>query len=66
MGLNKVDCETIGVNDRAISCYTKIGMKIEGRRKAAFWVEGEWVDEVLFGILADDWWAARRAKEAEQ
>lgn len=45
--LNKVEGETIGLNPRALAAYERVGFKVEGRRQQAFWVEGQWTEEIL-------------------
>lgn len=45
--LRRIDGETIGANARALAAYLKVGFKVEGRKKDAFFFEGGWTDEIF-------------------
>ena len=42
------------VNERALAHSERVGFVREGVRRKAYLYEGEWVDGVLFGLLAED------------
>jgi RimJ/RimL family protein N-acetyltransferase len=55
LGLHRIGLEVYGHNHRARRVYEKVGFVVEGvRREARRW-DGEWVDEVLMGILDHEW-----------
>jgi RimJ/RimL family protein N-acetyltransferase len=35
--------------------YEKIGFKVEGREREAYWHEGRWWDGVELGMLEGEW-----------
>ncbi|NQX11163.1 GNAT family N-acetyltransferase [Microbacteriaceae bacterium VKM Ac-2855] len=59
MGLNKVELRVWSFNERAIAAYEKAGFVREGVRRAATFHSGAFHDEVLYGILAEEFTAAR-------
>ncbi|TCD61614.1 hypothetical protein EIP91_008158 [Steccherinum ochraceum] len=64
MNVHRVSLGAFDSNDRALALYTKVGFVVEGRVRKSMWVDGEWRDLVLMGIL-DEEWAARQAKPAQ-
>ena len=52
--LNRVELDTWDGNERAIKCYQKCGFQIEGRFRKARFVNGKYHDEILMGILKED------------
>jgi RimJ/RimL family protein N-acetyltransferase len=61
MGLHRVGLSVFAFNERAIRSYTKAGFTQEGRLRSAIARDGAWWDEILMGILRDDWLALRAA-----
>jgi len=59
--LNRVELDTFEGNERAIKCYEKCGFKIEGRLRKARFVDGEYKDEIIMGILKDEFKAIEEA-----
>lgn len=55
MGLNKVELQTWAFNTRAIRVYEKAGFVREGVCRARTFHNGQFHDEVLMGVLADEW-----------
>ena len=41
----------VAYNTRALRAYAKCGFVIEGREREAAFVDGQWHDDVLMGIL---------------
>lgn len=65
MGLHRVGLSVFAFNERAIRSYRKVGFVEEGRLRAAIARDGRYWDEVLMGVLRDEWEAARaRARSA--
>lgn len=59
LGLNKVELQVWAFNTRAISSYEKAGFVREGVRRARAFHAGKFHDEVLMGVLAQEWRAGR-------
>lgn len=51
LNLNRVQLSVFAHNSRAIRAYTAAGFEIEGVQRQAAFINGEWVDQVLMGIL---------------
>lgn len=58
-GLHRLAIETLSDNDAMLRTAEHAGFTREGVLRKAAWVTGEFVDEVLFGLLVDEW--ARRS-----
>ncbi|KAF2490588.1 acyl-CoA N-acyltransferase [Lophium mytilinum] len=54
-GLHSIGIEAFGFNEGAVRLYARLGFKEEGRRRECLWYEGEWWDEVQFGMLDREW-----------
>ncbi len=54
LGYHRLQLEIYGFNERAIAHAERSGFVREGVRRQAYWRHGEWVDGVLFGLLADE------------
>ncbi len=55
MGLHRVGLSVFAFNERAIRSYRKAGFTEEGRLRSAIARDDRWWDEVLMGILRDEW-----------
>jgi RimJ/RimL family protein N-acetyltransferase len=55
LGLHRIELEVYGDNHRARRVYEKVGFVVEGVRREARSRGGEWVDEVVMGILDREW-----------
>ena len=55
LGLHRVSLRVLAYNERAIRCYEKCGFRTEGRERQSALVDGEYYDDVLMGLLADDY-----------
>lgn len=53
--LRKIGLGVLATNERAIRCYRSVGFLEEGRRREQMWSAGQYVDEVLMGLLRHDW-----------
>ncbi len=51
---HRVQLECYGYNERAIHHFESSGFLREGVKRKAYWRNGEWVDGVLFGLVAED------------
>ena len=63
LGLHRVSLRVLASNLRAIRCYEKCGFVHEGRERESGLVDGEWDDDLMMGILEDDWLRLDAASE---
>jgi RimJ/RimL family protein N-acetyltransferase len=54
LGFHRVQMEIYGFNERAMRHAERAGFTREGVRRMAYWRNEEWVDSVLYGLVADD------------
>lgn len=54
-GLQRLQVETLADNTPMIAAATKAGFAVEGTLRRSAWVYGAFVDEVVLGLLADEW-----------
>jgi RimJ/RimL family protein N-acetyltransferase len=54
LGYHRLQMEVYGFNERAIAHAERVGWVREGVKRKAYWRHDEWVDGVMFGIIADD------------
>jgi RimJ/RimL family protein N-acetyltransferase len=54
LGYHRLQLEIYGFNERAIAHAQRAGFVHEGVRRKAYWRHGEWVDGILFGLLAEE------------
>lgn len=52
-GYEKLIASTMATNQRAMKIFSKLGFIQEGIRKAQFLVQGNYIDEVLLGLLLE-------------
>ena len=54
LNLHRVQLDVLAENSRAIRCYQKAGFREEGRRRQVYFRNGKWRDDILMGILAEE------------
>ena len=54
LGFHRIQMEIYGFNERALRHAERAGWIREGVRRQAYWRNDEWVDGVLFGLVAED------------
>jgi RimJ/RimL family protein N-acetyltransferase len=54
LGYHRLQLEIYGFNERAMRHAERSGFVREGVRRKAYWRNGEWVDGVLYGLVAED------------
>lgn len=54
LNLNNVMLKVFSFNERAISCYKKVGFKEIGRRRQCYYLKGKFYDEVYMDILREE------------
>jgi RimJ/RimL family protein N-acetyltransferase len=54
-GLHRLQAETLSTNNAMIQAACRAGFTREGTLRRAAWVDGEFADEVILGLLAAEW-----------
>ena len=54
LGAIRVELEVMKSNLRAINCYKKCGFKEEGILRSKCYIDGEYVDIIIMGLIKDD------------
>jgi RimJ/RimL family protein N-acetyltransferase len=54
LGFHRIQMEVYGFNERALRHAERAGWIREGVRRKAYWRNDEWVDGVLYGLVAED------------
>ncbi len=54
LGFHRLQLEIYGFNERAMAHAERSGFVREGVRRKAYWRNEEWVDGVLYGLVAED------------
>jgi len=54
LGYHRLQLEIYGFNERAMRHAERAGFTREGVRRKAYWRADEWVDGVLYGLVAED------------
>jgi RimJ/RimL family protein N-acetyltransferase len=62
LGLHRVQLETLADNPAMIGAARSVGFTHEGTMSESAWVSGQFHDDVVYGLLAPDWIAARPAE----
>jgi aminoglycoside 6'-N-acetyltransferase len=57
-GLLRVSADCDARNQASARLLDRLGFRREGLRRAHTWIKGEWTDDLLFGLLADEWFPA--------
>ncbi|GAM83690.1 hypothetical protein ANO11243_016790 [Dothideomycetidae sp. 11243] len=61
--LNRVELGAFEYNPGAVRLYERLGFVLEGRKRKRFWYDGRYWDDLLYGMLREDW-EKRYAAEA--
>lgn len=54
LNLHRVDVRVLAYNKRAIRCYEKCGFVQEHIERESAWVDGQWHNDLIMGILAHE------------
>jgi len=54
LGFHRLELEVFAFNERACAHTERAGYVREGRKRRAYLKDGEWVDAVLYALLAED------------
>jgi RimJ/RimL family protein N-acetyltransferase len=55
LDLRKLWLGTMSLNARVIRQMQKVGFTQEAQQRGIFWADGVWYDQLLYGILRDEW-----------
>ncbi|HEX3051569.1 MAG TPA: GNAT family protein [Aggregatilineaceae bacterium] len=55
LDLRRIFLDTMSINARVIRQMEKVGFKLEARRREAMYGDGVWYDELIYGLLRDEW-----------
>jgi len=58
LGLQRLQIETVVDNGPMLAVATRVGFTVEGTLRSADWVNGRFVDQVVLGLLAEEWRAS--------
>lgn len=59
LNLHRIGCGTAAGNTGMQKLAARLGMRHEGTRRSALFLEGEWVDILEYGVLRDEFLASR-------
>jgi RimJ/RimL family protein N-acetyltransferase len=54
-GLHKVAGECDARNAASAALMERLGFTREGRLRQQTWIKGEWTDDLIYGLLAEEW-----------
>ena len=54
-GMTRVELDVYSTNPRAIRLYEKFGFQHEGVRRNGRFIDGEWSDRIMMGLLKEEW-----------
>ena len=60
LNLHRIDSFAFSFNERSLRLHRKVGFIQEGLRREAWYSDGKYHDEVLFGLLRKEWQAIRK------
>lgn len=55
LNLNRISSSVLDLNPRSLALHKKLGFKEEGRRRQAYYKNGNYCDEIILGILRREW-----------
>jgi RimJ/RimL family protein N-acetyltransferase len=64
-GMHRLQVDTLAGNTAMVRAAERAGFVPEGRLRRAAWVNGEFADEVILGLLAADWAGGRSRQPGE-
>jgi [ribosomal protein S5]-alanine N-acetyltransferase len=63
LGVNRLEARAAVHNGRGIGALHKIGAVEEGLLRRAFYCKGQHMDQFLFAIVREDWYAAKHSNQ---
>jgi RimJ/RimL family protein N-acetyltransferase len=58
-GLHRVTAECDTRNAASVRLLERLGFRREGHMRSSTWINGEWCDDYVYALLADEWSRAR-------
>ncbi|MGD9675232.1 MAG: GNAT family N-acetyltransferase [Candidatus Bipolaricaulia bacterium] len=58
LGLHRIQLHVYAFNERARRAYEKVGFRVEGTKREAYYRNGQFHDVIVMSILASEWEAA--------
>jgi RimJ/RimL family protein N-acetyltransferase len=55
LNLHRISSEVFGFNERSQKMHLKLGFKEEGRKRSSMFINGQYWDVVMYGILESEW-----------
>jgi diamine N-acetyltransferase len=55
LNLHRISSSVFSYNERSIRMHLKVGFREEGRRREAVYKNGAYYDEVILGLLREEW-----------
>jgi RimJ/RimL family protein N-acetyltransferase len=55
LNLHRISIRVLAYNERAIRAYAKCGFKVEGRERETAFVDGQWHDDIMMGLLETEY-----------
>jgi RimJ/RimL family protein N-acetyltransferase len=65
LGLHRLQIETLAENEAMIRAASKAGFVSEGLLRQAAWMAGEFTDEAIMGLLAEEWFRGERVQKPD-
>lgn len=59
LGLRRVWAKTTADNHASRRLLEKLGLRLEGRMRSHEYIAGKWVDRLIYGMLADEWFTSK-------
>lgn len=59
LNLNRVNSSVLAFNEKSLGLHKKVGFAVEGRARKKIYKNGEFHDEVMLGILKEEWLRTR-------
>lgn len=56
MNLNRIWGEVFDFNERALACFTSLGMAQEARLRQTYWKKGIYHDSIIVSLLRKEWY----------
>jgi RimJ/RimL family protein N-acetyltransferase len=62
LGRHRIHASVDPRNLASMAMLRALGMRQEAHHRESLWLHGEWVDDVVFALLASEWRAAQPAR----
>lgn len=66
LGLNRIEAKALALNGGSRRVLEKLGFTVEGRRRESVIFYGEYVDEIYYGLLAEEWNSIKQEENGER